>query len=139
NHPFENIGEMIEAAAKVESEGLQFLPFVFGERAPIWDANASGSFTGIRSHHQPAQFARAALEGVCDNIVVILRQLEKAIGPVEKIVAGGGFTASPFWLDMLTKKSNRHIEIAPSNQTSAYGAALMVRLGLQEVNRIEEL
>ncbi len=45
--------------------GLLFLPYLSGERAPLWDEKACGCFFGIRSHHTNAHFLRAALEGIC--------------------------------------------------------------------------
>ncbi len=58
------------------SEGLIFLPYLYGERAPIWDERASGVFFGIRSLHTNAHFFRAALEGVCFALNSILEILE---------------------------------------------------------------
>ncbi|MEM9834967.1 MAG: gluconokinase [Bacteroidota bacterium] len=126
DHPYQSIGEMLGAAAAVDTEGLSFVPHIYGERAPIYDAAASGSFTGVRSHHQPAQYARAAVEGVTDNIITILRSLEVVTGPASRIIASGGFTASPFWLDLIAKKSGRAVVVADTAQASAYGAALLV-------------
>jgi len=44
------------------SQGLLFLPYLYGERAPVWDEKASGVFFGIKSYHTNAHFLRAALE-----------------------------------------------------------------------------
>ena len=129
--PYENIGEMIESAAEVDCEGLCFSPYIYGERAPIYDANASGSFTGIRGHHVPAQYARAALEGVTNNLVEILKNLEKVTGPAQRIIASGGFTRSAFWVELLAERSGREVVIADTAQASAYGAALMAELSLE--------
>lgn len=130
--PYQTIGEMIEAAAEVDSDGLVFTPFIYGERAPIYDANASGSFTGMRGQHVPAQYVRAALEGVTDNLVVILRNLEQVAGPAKRIVASGGFTRSKFWVKLLAARAGRKVIVATTAQASAYGAALMGKLSLEK-------
>ncbi|MFN1208456.1 FGGY-family carbohydrate kinase, partial [Enterococcus lactis] len=49
------------------SDGLLFHPFLGGERAPIWDANARGSFFGLTRIHTRAHMIRSALEGIVFN------------------------------------------------------------------------
>ncbi len=44
--------------------GIVFLPYLEGERSPIWDPTARGAFVGIEAHHGPVHFAVAVLEGV---------------------------------------------------------------------------
>jgi len=77
------------AAAQVPagSEGLLCLPFLSGERAPYWNANARGLFFGIGLHHKRSHFIRAVLEVCSAYIASILRY---AIWQ-EKIRAAGGF------------------------------------------------
>ena len=75
-------------------EGLIFLPYLLGERAPVWDASASGVFFGIRSLHGQAHFARAVLEGVSYGLRQIGASLEETVGPLEQIYASGGFTGN---------------------------------------------
>ncbi len=50
-------------------EGLIFLPYLQGERAPVWDADARGVFFGVRSVHDHRHFTRACLEGVSYSLV----------------------------------------------------------------------
>lgn len=122
---FENIGDMIERALAAPETDLQFTPYLYGERAPIWDALATASFTGLRGTHTPLDMARAVLLGVTDNVIEILRQVEAATCPSEIIYASGGFTRSVAWVDLLAKRSGRRVEIAHTPQASAYGAALI--------------
>ena len=46
------------------ADGLLFHPYLAGERAPIWNANARGSFFGLGLHHKKEHMIRAVLEGV---------------------------------------------------------------------------
>lgn len=139
---FTDIGDMIAKAAESggvshavsKSAGetaLRFAPYLYGERAPIWDALATAAFEGLRGHHQPVDIARAVLLGVTDNIVAILRQVEEATRPAEVIYASGGFTRSRAWVDLVAKRSGRRVEVAHTPQASAYGAALIARRGLE--------
>jgi len=60
--------------------GLVFLPYLSGERAPLWDSLARGVFFGLTSAHGPAALARAALEGVGYAVRHILELSEAAAG-----------------------------------------------------------
>jgi gluconokinase len=133
NHPYDSIGALIEAAAEANPDGLSFQPYLFGERAPIYDAKASATLKGMRAHHQPAQYARAVLEGVTDNLIAILKKLEVETGEIEELVASGGFTRSDFWLDLFRERTGRKITVADTPQSSAYGAALVARIGIGEI------
>ena len=128
NH-FADIGAMIAAAANTPETDLRFQPFLNGERAPIWDALATASFTNLRGSHTALDMARAVLIGVTDNIIEILRQVEAATCKSEVIYASGGFTRSPEWVDLLATRSGRRVEVAQTPQASAYGAALIAKTG----------
>lgn len=106
------------------SEGLVFLPYLLGERAPIWDANARGVFFGIRSIHEQPHFLRAILEGVSFSLRQIGASLEETIGPIERIYASGGFTKSKGWLQLIADIFQRRVLVTGSADASAIGAAL---------------
>ncbi|WP_420461087.1 gluconokinase [Neolewinella sp.] len=126
---FPSIGAMIEAAVAAPDTDLRFTPYLYGERAPIWDALATASFQHLRGHHKPVDLARAVLLGVTDNVIEILRQLEAATCPSEIIYASGGFTRSVGWVDLLAERSGRRVEVAHTPQASAFGAALIAVRG----------
>ena len=125
---YANVGELIAAAFTVDpADCPSFSPWLYGERAPLWDATASAGLQGLRGHHGPVHIARAVLEGVTDNIVTILRQLEEVVGPANRILASGGFTKSSEWMALVAERSGRKVVIADAAQASAYGAALVAR------------
>ncbi|PHN02311.1 gluconokinase [Flavilitoribacter nigricans] len=107
------------------AEGLLFLPYLYGERAPVWDASAKGHFWGIEAHHSRDHFARAVLEGICLNLFQITEALETVGGTIERIHANGGFTQSPVWVQILADVMGKEIVIGASPQASAWGAAIM--------------
>jgi gluconokinase len=123
---YANVGELIAAAFTVDpADCPTFSPWLYGERAPIWDATATGGLQSLRGHHGPAHIARAVLEGVTGNIIAILHQLEEVVGPANRILASGGFTKSPEWVALVAERSGREVVIADAAQASAYGAALV--------------
>ncbi|NJC26024.1 gluconokinase [Neolewinella antarctica] len=128
---FPDVASFIDAAFTVKKADCPVLePYLYGERAPLWDATASGALRGLRGHHRPAHVARAVLEGVTDNVAAILHDLEAAVGEAKVIEASGGFTRSPEWVALLGERSGREVVIADTPQASAFGAALVAKRGL---------
>jgi gluconokinase len=108
------------------ANGLLFHPYLAGERAPLWNADARASFIGLTFSHGPAHLVRAVMEGVLFNLSMILDVLEElAGGQVDEIVAGGGFARSDFWLQMAADLFNRPLVVADNPESTAQGAALL--------------
>jgi len=98
--------ELSELVAEADTappgcEGLVFLPYLQGERAPIWNADAKGVFFGIRSSHEQRHFMRAVLERISYSLYQVGASLEETIGPIQHIYASGGFTHSKAWLQLV--------------------------------------
>ncbi len=117
---------LFEQAATVlaGSDGLLLLPFIMGERAPIWNANATGSFIGMNSRHTTAHFIRATMEGVIYAVYSIGKiVLEKH--PVTVIYASGGFAKSHLWLQILAEVFNVKVCVADAAESTALGAVII--------------
>lgn len=129
---FPDMETFMAAALSTPKEALpEFQPWLYGERAPLWDAAATAGFMGISGHHRPEHLAAAVLHGVTDNMVTIIQNLETAVGPASQIQVTGGITKSPGWLKWLEEKCERQVVETEVPQATAYGAALvaMGRLG----------
>ena len=105
------------------SEGLLFLPYLNGERAPVWDENASGAFVGIKNHHNENHFLRAGVEGVCFALHSILEMMEKEKSFFSSIHISGGFIQNKEWVQMLADITVKKILIFYDEDASALGAA----------------
>lgn len=124
------------------SDGLVFVPYILGERAPVWDSHAKGIFSGFSINHTQAHLIRATMEGVVFSAYCIVRILleKKAI---TEIHATGGFAHSDSWVQMLADVCNRNISVSAAVESSALGAVLLGIEALQlqpfarkEVHRI---
>ncbi|HEX4852085.1 MAG TPA: FGGY-family carbohydrate kinase, partial [Puia sp.] len=122
----------------VGSEGLIFLPYLLGERAPIWDANAKAVIFGITPHHGPQHFLRALLEGIGFSLYQIALSLEEAIGPIEKVFASGGFIQSETWLKIIADIFNKKIYVMNVADASALGAAIMGYFSLEVIKDLKD-
>jgi gluconokinase len=112
-------------AIAVGADGLIFLPYLLGERAPIYDADARGVFFGISIGHNHLHFQRALLEGICFAIKSILAAIEKFVGKSQRIIVSGGITHSPEWLQLLSNVLGRELIVPDSTDASAMGAAII--------------
>ena len=118
--------ELAELAAPVApgSDGLLYLPHLYGERSPHLDARARGAFVGLTAGHGRGQLTRAVMEGV----VFSLRQSLEIISeltPVAEIRATGGGARSRLWLQLQANIYDRPVSVMAVEEGAAYGAALL--------------
>lgn len=118
------------ATVPAGSEGLLFLPYLQGERAPLWDATARGSYHHLDWQHTQAHMVRAALEGVMFNLRQIELLLARHTGPTRVIHANGGFAQSEFWVQMMADVFGVPVRLNASNESGAIGAVLLAGLAL---------
>jgi gluconokinase len=126
----------LAADAPAGSDGLLFLPYLLGERAPHWRAGARGVYLGLTREHERRHLLRSAIEGVCLQLALVLGAMEEAGARVEDIRATGGFSRSPLWRQMLASAFGRPIGFAASREGSSLGAAL---LGMTALGMIDSL
>ncbi|GED32032.1 gluconokinase [Brevibacillus centrosporus] len=132
---------MIEAAEHVPAgaEGLLFLPFLSGERAPYWNAQARGSFFGIGLHHKREHFIRAVLEGILFSVYSIGIALRDLAGGATEIRASGGFARSRQWRQIMSDMFGYEVLIPESHESSSYGAALLAMHALGALNDLHDV
>ena len=115
------------------SEGLLCLPYLLGERAPLWSADARGAYAGMTLRHRHEHFVRAALEGVCLNLALALHLLDGASAPPLTFRASGGFARAELWRQMLCDVLGGPLSVPGTAETSCLGAALLARRALGEL------
>ncbi|HZF65258.1 MAG TPA: gluconokinase [Chitinophagaceae bacterium] len=123
NESFESIFHLAEEVP-AGSEGLIFLPFILGERAPIWNSLAKGNFFGFSINHTKAHLVRATLEGIVYCLYSIGRVLEEKY-EVHQIHATGGFAQSGLWLQIVADVFNRTVVVSDAKESSALGAVIL--------------
>jgi len=107
------------------SEGLVFLPFLLGERAPYWNSNARGVFFGLSMNHGKKHMIRAVMEGVVYRLHSVAGALEELTGSAGEIRASGGFARSPLWRQMLADVLEKPVAVMDSVESSGVGAAYL--------------
>lgn len=132
-------------ATPAGAEGVICLPYLHGERAPVWDGHAKGAFIGVQPQHTQWHFMRAILEGMAYGLLSITKALEETTGEVRKISVSGGFTASKEWVQLLADIFQQSMYMTKESDASALGAVLLaaeaislkVTLAAQEEIKIE--
>jgi gluconokinase len=131
--------ELLELAARAPpgSDGLVMLPYLLSERAPHWSALARGAYVGLTRAHRREHLVRAALEGVCQQLALVLESMRDAGNEVREIRATGGFARSPLWRQMLCDVLGTDIGFPAGQEGSCFGAALLGMEALELVDTIE--
>ena len=104
-----------------------FLPYLNGERAPIWDGDARGMFFGICEQTGAEELAYAAFEGVVFSLYHIYESMGKPRAQSMKI--SGGAAVFPILNRLKAEMFGIPVEIMAENETSALGAAMIAAVG----------
>jgi sugar (pentulose or hexulose) kinase len=135
--------ELLERSARdvpPGSLGLLFLPYLMGERSPLWDAKASGAFIGLGLHHGREHLYRAVLEGVSyalqHNIATGTRGGQDLD---ESLTVVGGAAHSDLWMQIIADVTGRPVLGSDVDAECSLGAAMLAALGTGVVTDVEAL
>ena len=122
---------LTDGAAKVPagSEGLEWAPYLLGERTPHLDPEVRAAFTGISTIHTGAHFVRAVLEGVAYSLQDTFTLFAELGIPVTGIRLGGGGARGPLWRRIQAGVYGHTVEILTAEEGGAFGCALMAGVG----------
>ncbi|MDR0819266.1 MAG: hypothetical protein LBN43_06820, partial [Oscillospiraceae bacterium] len=131
--------DQVAALAPAGSDGLVFLPYIEGERSPIFDSNARGVFFRIGAEHQKAHFLRSALEGVTFALRSILDVYRETLSVSDiRIIGGGG--NSELWRQMMADIWNVRTWSVSANASSvtSLGVAMAAAVGVGAFKNLSE-
>jgi gluconokinase len=131
--------DLFKTASQVKSgaDGLLFLPYLLGERAPLWNANARGMYFGLNINHEQKHFVRATLEGILFEIYSIGKILETHRN-FEDIYINGAYASLPLWTQILADMYGKTVHINDNHDSVAMGAALLGLTKLGIYSNLEE-
>ena len=122
---------------KLGENHVFFLPYLMGERSPINDTNARGTFIGMTMDTTRADLVQAVLEGVAFAIrdsVEVARSLGIEINS-SKICGGGA--KSPLWKQIFANVLNCELEIPVSEQGPGMGGAMLSMVACGEYSNVK--
>ena len=120
------------AEEKLGKNHVYFLPYLMGERSPINDTNARGTFTGLTMDTSRADMVQAVLEGVAFGIRDSL-EVARSLGiDIKKSRICGGGAKSPLWKKIFANICNIEIESIESEEGPGYGGAILAMVACGE-------
>lgn len=111
------------------SGGVVFLPFMAGERSPLWNPDAKGVLYGLGFAAGRAQIVRAVMEGVAFSLRHNLEVARAAGSRIDVLRATGGSSQSAVWMQMKADITGCRIEIPEAVTAAARGAAILAGMG----------
>jgi xylulokinase len=129
-----------EAASNIRagSDGLEWAPYLLGERTPHLDPEVRAAFTGIGVHHTAAHFIRAVLEGVAYSLEDTFALFRELGIPVSGIRLGGGGARGALWRRIQAGIYGHAVEVLTAEEGGAFGCALLAGVGAGHWKNLDE-
>ncbi|MGQ9632284.1 MAG: xylulokinase [bacterium] len=110
--------------------GLVFLPYLMGERTPVWDSSARGVFFGLSLNHTRGDIVRAILEGVAYGIAQTLDIMRALGGEPSEVRATGGQAQSDLWNQIKADATGLPVLVPEIPDSEIFGAAIIAGVGV---------
>ena len=126
-----SLNQLNEIAEKVSPgcDGLVFLPYMAGERSPIWNPYAKGVFYGLDFSKTKGHMVRACMEGVALSLRHNLEVAREAGAEAKVLRAMGGSANSLLWTQIKADITGKPIVVPASDTATTLGAAMLAGVG----------
>lgn len=124
--------ELDKQAAEINagSDGVIFLPYMAGERSPIWDIHAKGVYYGLDYTKTKAHMARACMEGAAFSLLHNLEAAESCGVVIDELRAMGGSANSRLWTQIKSDITGKRITVPSADTATTLGAAILAGVGI---------
>ncbi|MTK09353.1 MAG: FGGY-family carbohydrate kinase [Hungatella sp.] len=120
------------------SDGLIFLPYMAGERSPLWNPYAKGVYYGMDFGKTKGHFIRAVMEGVAMSLRHNLEVAAEAGASVDVLRAMGGSANSLLWTQIKSDVTGKPVIVPSSDTATTLGAAILAGVGVGIYEDFEE-
>ena len=121
----ENYSTIYELAKNSKKNSIVFLPFLNGERAPIWNAEATATFFNLESNSSREDIAQAVIEGTIFSFKSVIEEFTKLGCKIEKIHTTTNKTNLEYYYQLKSDILNKEIVVYQKTSTELYGLAIM--------------
>ena len=118
---------------------VYFLPYLMGERSPINDTNARGTFIGMTMDNTRTDLTQAVLEGVAFGIRDSLEVARSQGIVINRSRICGGGAKSPLWRKIIANVCNLDIEVIASEEGPGYGGAMLAMVACGEYPSVKAI
>jgi gluconokinase len=122
---------------KEGADGLIFLPYIQGERAPIWNSYAKGTYFGLNIMHEPKHFIRSTIEGIIFETLSIAKAFNE-YQSIDKITMNGSYAKDAMWAQITADIFSKTVILSKSNFSPNLGAAMVGMKSLGIFKNLEE-
>lgn len=136
-YPYE-VMEKDAGEARPGAGGVIFLPYLLGERAPIWNPEARGVFFGLERMHTRREMTRAVFESTGFIDQDMIQAIEATGMRIRKIRFSGGLARLNLIAQIKADITGRDIEVLSDFETTATGAAMLAYIGLGRFQNLAE-
>lgn len=136
-YPYE-VMEKEAAESEIGARGIIFLPYLLGERAPIWNDSARGTFFGLERMHTRKDMTRAVFESAAFIDCTMMEAIGEMTDEVKTIRLSGGLARVNLISQIKADVTGKPVSVLSEFETTSSGAAMMV-LNSQEEMTFEEL
>ena len=119
-----------DALALPVDPALVFLPYLNGERSPLWRDDLRGALVGLASHHGPVDVVRAALDGVAGAVQELAAAVAACVTEPAGVRLTGGFLHDAGWAQLVTDALGVATSVPDPEEATATGAAVLGWLSL---------
>ncbi|HEX5823411.1 MAG TPA: FGGY-family carbohydrate kinase [Candidatus Limnocylindrales bacterium] len=112
------------------AEGVIFLPYLAGERSPLWDPTARGAFVGLSLAHGRGHLVRAMLEASALAIRHVAEGIVGAGAEVRSMRVCGGPARSDLWNQVKADVTGFEVEVPTVLETAVEGCAILAATGI---------
>ena len=123
---------------KLGRSHVYFLPYLMGERSPINDTNARGTFIGLTMDTTRSDMTQAVLEGVAFAMRDSLEVARSLGNEIKNSRICGGGAKSPLWRKIFANVCNLDIEVIKSEEGPGYGGAILAAVACGEYASVRE-
>lgn len=134
---YEEVNALV-SAVRPGAEGLIYLPYLSGERTPHMNPNAKGVFFGMTLRQERGHFLRAVMEGVAYSLKDCLGIIQELGIDAPEIIASGGATASPQWLQIQADILGKPVRASRVKEQACLGSCLLAAVGAGILPSLEE-
>jgi xylulokinase len=120
--------DLATAPAEVLPSPVLALPYISGERTPLWDPLARGAVIGLTPQTGPAEVYRALVDSLALAVLDHAERLEEMLGPCSAWRATGGGTGHPLWAQATADALDAPLELAPDAAEAGGPALLALRV-----------
>jgi xylulokinase len=127
---YDQLQTLLEGASAGPT-GILYFPYLSGSGSPHTDLHVRAAFIGLQADHDQAELVKAVLEGTAYEVEFIRRRAEEVFGiEIRKLVASGGGTRNPGWMQIKADVSGCAVQVTKTAEATLLGAALVAGVGI---------